>query len=218
MTEAIDRLYDDPNRAIAQLEKQARPQVASIVSTADGEPVTPKNAFSVQAGRSVIRKGLLTRQPSAKTYQPNTSVTDKDNNYILFTNISNRMSDDVEASNSGIIIGGKMTRQHTATQNVWFRLWLYLSNPGPFKNAPSLMDGNPFNVSWSRRDKRIGYLDFNTFDAGADCSEAPAFVSVGQTLLFQLEENNLYGLLESRSTIQAAESEQMSLYLFITAD
>lgn len=215
---SYDRFYNNPSRAIPQLNKQAmRRERAEIVSPDSGQAFTPDQSLPVRAGQSIIRKASFTRLPGPKSY---------DNYSVVSGNIANNFQFDTainEDSNlsSGIIIGGKMSRQNPSSAGAWFRLWLYLGNPnspGINQTPPQLFDGTKFNISWSRRDIRIGYLDFNTFESGTDCSESPAYVSVGQSLLFELVDGTIYGRLQARSQIDMLSSEEVDLYLYITAD
>lgn len=210
-----DRFFNNPNKAISSLQQRAlRRQRAEIVSPDSGLPYTSESSFPVRAGQSVIRKSVLKRLPGAKTYTDYSLITGiTGNNFQFDTTINENVT-----LNSGVIIGGKMSRQNPRSAGTWFRLWLYLGDPGSGTTPPQLLDGTPFNIGWSRRDIRIGYLDFNTFESGADCSESPAYVSVGQTLLFELINGTIYGRLQARTGVDMIDGEEVDMYLYITAD
>jgi len=174
-------------------------------------PYTEHTPFPVKAGPGRIVKGQLRRLPGDRAYAAAESIAHNPDAVVTFNNVTRFAN-----NGSGVIIGGKATKNTANVLNVGFRIWLYQS---PFNLTAQGEDGGEFSIRWGRRDTRIGYLDFENFVMGTQCAESQGLIGLGQSLLFGMQEgNSLYGLVQTKRPYEAKSEEEIDFYLHISQD
>jgi hypothetical protein len=118
---------------------------------------------------------------------------------------------------SGMIVSGRLVKQGTGTGGT-FRLWLFRGTVTP----PN--DNAAYSIAWADRANRLGYIDFTSWVAGADCAESVGSLSNGTEQPFSDlianagDESSLYGILQATAAYTPASGEQFLVELGILKD
>lgn len=108
----------EANEEMERLVYYSKPRRTQLFDY-NNRPYSQSNPFSVQAGPGKIVRGDLKRLPSPRSYAAGESVANILDNAVgvVFPNVSRFPS-----GGSGVILGGKLTKNTTSILNVSFRI------------------------------------------------------------------------------------------------
>jgi hypothetical protein len=157
-------------------------------------------------GHTVAVAATLTRPGDATPYAANDAVT---NSTSAPSPIEFPLSARVDGG-SGLIVGARLTKSTNVVAAAQFRLWLYSATPSGTPN-----DNAAFAQAWANRDKRIGYVDFLSPVAGADCFGTLS----AQPMPFKLASGqSLYGIIQALAGYTPGNAENLRVELAVCQD
>ncbi len=163
------------------------------------------------ASSTVFITDSLTRANTNTTYAANTMIGNTTTTLLTFANVARANSTSGQILNARLTKGG-VTGGQTIANTFWIRLHLYNSNPSA--NG----DANTHSISFANRTKRIGYIDFNTWNIGSDCVESYATYSISPTGFVSDANNKLYGIMQTMYSHIPANTETYEVSLTILQD
>jgi len=142
---------------------------------------------ATSGGRTLVVAGTFTRPADTTAYAAGDAVNDSTSAPAAITFASCARA----TGGSGYITSAQLNKSTVTTTNAQFRLRLYANTPSSLAN-----DNAASTRAWADRALRcIGYIDFTTATAGADCAISTGtlnplmipFVAVGTSLYGKLE-------------------------------
>ena len=178
------------------------PNVAATLTDAAGASIA---SLTVE-GRVAVVVGTLTRPADTTPYAILDGMTTSTSAPAVVT-VANAAR---VAEGSGLIVGARMAK-NTTSLPASFRVHVYDGSPAGIPN-----DNAAFAEQWANRAIYVGYIDFASFRAGADCAISSGVMS-RSLLAFKLTAGtSLYLIHQAMAAYTPASGEVFDTYFDIS--